>query len=56
MHLRVSKADLGFARASQTEKNETSLNLLTRRLNKSEGRFKARADFSVSSEDRADEL
>ena len=56
MHLRISKADLGFARASQTEEDETSLDLLTRRLSMSEGRFKARADFFVPSEDRADEV
>ncbi len=56
MHLRVSKADLGFARASQTEEDETSLDLMMRRLSMFEGRFKARADFFVPSEDRAEEL
>ncbi len=56
MHLRISKADLGFARASKTEEDETSLDLLTRRLSMFEGRFKARADFFVPSEDRAEEV
>lgn len=37
MHLRISQADLGFACASQTEEDESSLDLLTRHLNRFEG-------------------
>lgn len=37
MHLRISQADLSFACASQTEEDESSLDLLTRHLNRFEG-------------------